>query len=264
MTLSELATTILSLSPTPISKLRFARVIYFVHKELIRKGLMRTDDILYRRAPLGPVPEHLQQLPHLYDAIVVQKSDSALSYADEEFTISNESRQNQETETLEQYRDILKIVDRTLKALSNYTTPEIIEASHDPSWQQHYNGAIYTITPADLKNSFPFTLIRLKSRSKPNPNTLGQIQANLLRGMISDIVKESTDLEYPDDPTTNQPTPHQPPRSITIKIFPVIPKKYLDLLKNRSKKPAKITTKHPKSSPKQSKDPSGSKDQPQS
>lgn len=89
MNLYQISRAILSLSPTPISKIRFTRVVYFVHKELVRKGFMQLDDISYLRSPLGPVPDGLPQLAHNYAEIMLQKSSTEqLSYADEEFFCS--------------------------------------------------------------------------------------------------------------------------------------------------------------------------------
>lgn len=210
MTLYELSRAILSVSPTPIGKIRFARTIYFVHKELIRKNLMQPTDIAYLRAPLGPVPEGFQRLSLDYAEIMLQKSTSLLSYANEEFSLEQDPS---ETEFLEQYREVLEIINRTLSALAEYTTSELVEASHDPSWQSNYNGARFFLTPADLKNTFPFLKIRFRIKVKhPTPNSInddiGKLQAKLLRGMLSDIVKESTDLEYPDEmPTESSSKP---------------------------------------------------------
>ena len=60
---------------------------------------------------------------------------------------------------------------------------------------------------------FPFPQIRIKiriKRKKPSSQA-GALQANLLRGMLKDIVQESTDLEYPDQPDTDKSTPKQEP-----------------------------------------------------
>jgi len=202
MNLYELARTILSLNKAPINKVRFARVIYFVHKELIRKKFMSPEDIAYIRSPLGPIPEGLLRLTLEHPNIIAHPALGP-SFAAEEYTINpSDTDEAEETLMLEQYRDVLKATERTLKALSAYTTPELVEASHaDPSWINNFNGAHFFITPADLKNPFPFTTIRIKIRVKPAPNEISALQANLLRGMMRDIVKESTDLEYPDQAT---------------------------------------------------------------
>ena len=254
MDLYQLSRAILSLSPGPITKIRFARLIYFTHKELIRKGLMQITDIAYIRSPLGPVPEGLQKLAHTYDDIALQKSDSTLSYAAEEFVMKNSI--DEETNFLEQYRDVLKIIDRTLQELKQHRTLELIEASHDPSWHANFNGTRYYLTTADLKNTFPFAKIRLRIRIKPEPQAgttasksdLGRIQANLLRGMLNDIVKESTDLEYPDEPLS--PDSSLPSRDNPPLKFSILPlKASFGLLKNLSKKPPKKPAKSPQSSP---------------
>lgn len=223
MNLYQISRAILSLSPTPIGKIRFTRVIYFVHKELVRKGFMRLDDITYLRSPLGPVPDGLAQLAHDYAEIMLQKSPTKqLSYADEEFFLQSNNSDEDETAFLEQYRDVLKVIDQTLRALSMHRTPELIEASHDPSWQENRNGSIYTITKNDLKNTFPFAkTLKLRFHVKINPNEVGQIQANLLKGMLNDIVRESTDLEYPDT-IPEKANAKNPPKAL---------KAYLDFLK---------------------------------
>lgn len=199
MNLYELARTILSINKAPINRARFARVIYFVHKELIRKKFMSPEDITYIRSPLGPIPEGLLRLALEHPNIITHPSLGP-SFAAEEYTINlTDTDEAEETAMLEQYREVLKATERTLKALSPYTTPELVEASHsDPSWINNFNGTHFFITPADLRNPFPFTAIRIKIRVKPAPSELGALQANLLRGMMQDIVKESTDLEYPD------------------------------------------------------------------
>lgn len=213
MNLYQLSKTILLLNKAPINKVRFARVVYFIHKELIRKKFMSPEDIAYIRSPLGPVPEGLLQLSLEHPNIVTNLASGHPSFAAEEYTLNpTDAEQDEEITMLEQYREVLKATERTLKALAIHTTSELVRVSHtDPSWTAHFNGARYFITPADLKNPFPFNTIRVKIRIKrPAQNELGALQANLLRGMINDIVKESTDLEYPDQPSANSP---QKPKS---------------------------------------------------
>lgn len=249
MNLYQLSRAILSLSPQPIVKLRFARIIYFTHKELIRKGFMQIEDIAYIRSPLGPVPESLKKLAVDYRDITLQKTTSDLSYASEEFLINHNSI-DQETNFLEQYRDILKVIDQTLQALSLHRTPELIEASHDPSWLANFNGTRYFLTAADLKNTFPFTKIRLRIRIKPTPknsasaNELGRIQANLLRGMLNDIVKESTDLEYPDE-ACRAGNDDKTPTTLKFSVLPI--KTPFNLFKSLSQKKPKPSTPKPPS-----------------
>ena len=246
MDLYQLSKTILLLNKTPINRVRFARTVYFVHKELIRKKFMSPEDIAYIRSPLGPIPEGLRRLALEHPNIIASPASNRPSFAAEEYTLnSSDAEDTEETLMLEQYREILKTVERTLKALSLHTTPELVEASHaDPSWTNNFNGARFIITPADLKNPFPFSTIRIKIRVKPAPNELGALQANLLRGMMQDIVKESTDLEYPDDPKsdTNQPNPRKKPQTHP-KLNPLSVFSSLPFLKH-----AKSSTNNPQSS----------------
>lgn len=220
MNLYQLSKTILLLSKTPINKVRFARVVYFVHKELIRKKFMSPEDIAYIRSPLGPVPDGLLRLTREHPNIIASPASDHPSFAAEEYTLKlTDAEEAEETSMLEQYREVLKAVEHTLKALSLHTTPDLVAASHaDPSWINNFNGTRFFITSADLKNPFPFTAIRIKIRVKPAPTELGALQANLLRGMMQDIVKESTDLEYPDQANTDNR--NNPPQKTAPKPNP--------------------------------------------
>ena len=51
MNLYELSKAILAVSQQPIDRVRFTKTIYFIHKELIRKGQMKPEDIPYLRLP---------------------------------------------------------------------------------------------------------------------------------------------------------------------------------------------------------------------
>lgn len=238
MNLYQLSKTILLLSRTPINKVRFARVVYFVHKELIRKKFMSPEDIAYIRSPLGPVPDGLLKLALDHPNIITNPASDRPSFAAEEYAINpTAAEEAEETLMLEQYREVLQAVERTLKALAPHTTPELVQASHaDPSWITNFNGARFFITPADLKNPFPFNAIRVKIRIKrPTPNELGALQANLLRGMMDDIVKESTDLEYPNDYPNQQTPPKSPtsPKLNPLDLIATLP--FLKHLNPRSK-----------------------------
>lgn len=248
MNLYELARTILLLSNSPINKVRFARIIYFVHKELIRKKFMSPEDIAYIRSPLGPIPEGLFRLPLEHPNIITHPAMGP-SFAAEEYAIQPaDAGETEETLMLEQYREVLKTVERTLKALSPYTTPELVEASHaDPSWTNNLNGTHFFITPADLKNPFPFIAVRIKIRVKPAPSELGALQANLLRGMMQDIVKESTDLEYPDQANTNNPNNTNSPKTAKS---PATSRKSATKLSPLDILSALPFLRHPKTSPK--------------
>ncbi len=208
MTLPELATAILWLNQAPISRIRFTKTIYFVHKELVRKHLMTPEDITYLRLPLGPVPEGFMSLTMESLNIQVRPvSNHNLSYEAEEYVSAGvTSLQNLETNP-----PLRSAIVRTLAALNTHTTNELVKASYDPSWLTHPNGSRFHLSAADLKNTFPFSQIRIKIRlRRPRRNDIGALQATLLRGMIDDIVRESTDLEYPD---TDQNTEQKPNKS---------------------------------------------------
>ena len=87
---------------------------------------MQIEDIAYIRSPLGPVPEGLKKLAVDYRDITLQKTTSDLSYASEEFLINHNSI-DQETNFLEQYRDILKVIDQTLQALSLHLLRQLLQ-----------------------------------------------------------------------------------------------------------------------------------------
>jgi len=190
MNLYELAKIILILNDQPIDRIRFAKTIYFVHKELIRKSKMKPEDIAYLRLPLGPVPAGFMSLTADHSDIKIRSIPASILYAAEEYYIN---------QTTEVSPEIAEPTKRILQLLRSHSTPELVISSQDQSWQNHQNGEEYLISAADLRNTFPVPHIRLRIRIKKQPDHLGALQAHLLRGMLNDIVKESTDLEYPDE-----------------------------------------------------------------
>ncbi len=191
MNLYELAHAILAVNGQPIDRMRFTKTIYFVHKELVRKGKMKAQDITYIRLPLGPVPTGFLDLTGEHRDIKLRPIPAHILYAAEEYYVESTPEQPA--------TEIAAIIKRLLQLLKAHSTTELVIASQDPSWLAHQNGEEYTISSADLRNTFPLPHIRLKIRIKRQPNHLGALQAHLLRGMLNDIVKESTDLEYPDE-----------------------------------------------------------------
>ena len=192
MNLYELSKAILAVSQQPIDRVRFTKTIYFIHKELIRKGQMKPEDIPYLRLPLGPVPANFLNLTREHPDIKLRPIPTHILYVAEEYYIEPN------TESISE--DVVPIIQRLLQLLKTHSTTELVIASQDPSWQNHQNGEEYVISPADLRNTSPLPHIRLKIHIKRRqPSHLGALQAHLLRGMLEDIVKESTDLEYPDE-----------------------------------------------------------------
>jgi len=221
MNLEQLTDLVLSLNEHPLTRIRLTKAIYFVHKELVRKKLMQLNDITYIRLPLGPAPAELPEIVLQHPNIIVNNIPSDLLYENKTYTLkSTEHPDNISPKAI-------STIQKTLKLLENYRTPELVRASQDPSWFSHINGETYHLTPADLKTTLPTTPLRLKIHFKTTSNEIGALQATLLRGMLSDIVKESTDLEYPDIPAPAK-SPHDQDsiklRKFTIKL-PGWPKK---------------------------------------
>lgn len=182
--LYELATRILLLEEIPLSKVRFAKTIYFVHKALIQKNILTDDYIQYYRMPLGPVPFGFMTLDSDYSDIITEKIPTGLSYNSILYSTISKRKEI----------DTLNIsIKNILNDLKNVSTSELIDSSHlDKSWVDNLNGTLYTMSKEDYDNKLPFN----KSPSAA-VNEDQSIQANLVRGMVKDIVDESTDLEYP-------------------------------------------------------------------
>lgn len=195
MNLSELAITILRLESKPISKVRFAKTIYFVHKELIRRGKAVSSDINYIRMPLGPVPDGFMKLESFNPVIQVVRVFTGLAY--------NTSQYSLQKKFFKRACDISLDADikEVLKRLEPFTTSELVELSHlDESWKQNVNGVTYSITLEDMEHKLPS---RRKSNNHSEEADDQLLQASLVRGMIEDIVSESTDLEHPTDEKQN-------------------------------------------------------------
>lgn len=191
MNLSRLATTILRLEKEPISKVRFAKTIYFVHKELIRIGKAKPSEIEYMRMPLGPVPFGFMTLEQDNPMISISKVFTGLAYNASQYSLQKKRlfQKNIFTEFDNEIREILN----RLRIMS---TSELVELSHkDTSWKNNVNGMVYTISEEDMATKLP----SYRKASIGTSDTDNQLlQASLVKGMIKDIVDESTDLEHPD------------------------------------------------------------------
>jgi len=199
MNLSDLATTILRIEQLPISKVRFAKTIYFVHKELIRLKLSTNLEIEYIRMPLGPVPFGFMELAANNPLIVVTKLFTGLAYNTSQYSLRKRRLSVGNKSNLD------LAVKNALDKLRIMTTSELVELSHkDPSWINNANGRLFSISNKDLDNSLPF---RFKSSNASSEEDDQLLQASLVQGMIHDIVNESTDLEHPaDDGSTTRNT----------------------------------------------------------
>lgn len=231
MKLHELASLILAIGGQPIRRVRFAKAIYFTHKALIAQKLAQISDLKYIRLPLGPVPDGFLTLATDFPDLITENADllGQLSYESEFLSACPDPQA-----LIAKFDPkIVSSVQQTLSLLNTFSTPELVKHSQDPSWLTHFNGERYELTSLDLKNTFPVIPKSQKLfHSSKNPNNLlskitiklpqkfrlqlkihpdtplteiGALQANLLRGMLKDIVKESTDLEYPDEASPKSP-----------------------------------------------------------
>lgn len=183
--LLQLAKQILSVKNS-LSKVYFAKLIYFVHKGLVQKGLSKKEDLKFIRMPLGPVPVGFRDIKK-DSGIQIKEEDTGLIYNKQIYCLSTENDKDIKDERY----DTVKIIVNNLSQLS---TSELVEYSHnEPSWQKHENSDEYYLGNNDLKRPLP-----QKGRHVANPKLDNQkLQALLLSGMMDEIVEDSTSLEYP-------------------------------------------------------------------
>ncbi len=182
--LYNLAIEILKLYPGQ-SKVKFAKLIYFAHKELVRSELSRTSDLAFVRMPLGPVPVGFM---HLQDqkGIDVSELQTQLSYNSQVYNYSGVLESDLSDA-------VVYSVKTTLKPLVLMSTSNIVELSHqEDSWKKLKNGEEFNVSGADLETKTPKNV----KASQENDSSL---QEMLVSGMLSDIVASSTSLEYPED-----------------------------------------------------------------
>lgn len=180
-----LAKQILQVVPDGLSKVRFAKILYFTHKGLVLKRLSSVKDMEFIRMPLGPVPVGFMELSEDRDIVIVQ-SPSSLVYDKELYTFRGSGSCFVNNVALE----IQKIVN----GLNNLTTSELVKIAHqEPSWIRHKNGDEYFLEDDDLKISLP---TRRKAEISSDIDEQ-HLQARLIEGMLDEIIDESTSLEYP-------------------------------------------------------------------
>jgi len=187
MDMKRLARNILSLENShTLSKVRFAKTIYFVHKELIRNSLLSKDSIQYIRMPLGPVPLGFMELTKICPEITSAKHKTGLAYETENFSTEAIFDGSEQEKT---------VILGTLNTLRKFQTSNLVDTSHkDPSWLNHKNSEYYFITDDDMKNDLSILEAFFVNT---NDDEEDKMQASLVRGMLKDIVSESTKLEYP-------------------------------------------------------------------
>lgn len=192
MNLYQLAKLILTIETGGLSKVRFAKTVYFVHKELIRCGVLKPADLTYIRMPLGPVPEGFMELRENHSDIITVAQPTGLSYDASVYKLAKRPILRWRKD--EGYR----AVESILETLQEFSTSKLVEISHEePSWKRLKNGEKFTISPKDMEKNLPrmTTLGGLRNDGRENQS----LQASLVSGMLKDIVDESTALEFPDN-----------------------------------------------------------------
>lgn len=183
--LNLLATQILCCLSAPISKVKFAKIIYFSFKNLVMLGLEDKEKLKFIRMPLGPVPDGFMSLD---DSINIEVTDEnlGLTYNQKNYCLSKNS-----DFTLNKSNEVL---NKCVQLLNQFSTSSLVEISHnEPSWKNHLNGDVYFISKEDLKLTLP-----VKNKARVSEEMDKQLlQAQLLFGMQDEVVKDSTALEYP-------------------------------------------------------------------
>lgn len=187
--LIKLARQILSVK-SGLSKVQFAKIIYFVHKGLILKELSNSQDLGFIRMPLGPVPIGFKDLTEANTGIYTreEKTDYNLAYNAQLYFLRESLSENISND---HYETVKELVNNLL----GLKTSELVEISHrEPSWLQRSNSSEFYISQEDLKNDLP----NKKPRQIDDDFDKQRLQAFLLSGMINEVVDESSSLEYPD------------------------------------------------------------------
>ena len=181
--LKELAIRILQEVPNGLSKVKFAKIIYFTHKYLVIKHIKAVHDLAFIRMPLGPVPVGFMDLEG--DGISIALQPSALSFDKQTYSWGGQSSYSDKEQ---------EYINKVVQSLNAIPTNELVEASHlEPSWLSHANGVEYYIDTQDLSQPLPKTKSILQDEKLAEQH----LQAKLVEGMLDDIVDESTLLEYP-------------------------------------------------------------------
>lgn len=182
--LLALAKRILSEVPDGLTKVRFAKIVYFTHKLLVKKNQAGRDDLGFIRMPLGPVPVGFKEISD--PEIKIEEVHSpALSYDKQVYKIVRSKI------VIDAVQSEVKGILKTLLGLS---TSQLVDFSHkEHSWINHLNGQEYFLDNEDLKISLPNVKGEVGGQFDNQ-----KLQAKLVEGMLEEIVDDSTALEYPD------------------------------------------------------------------
>lgn len=182
-----LAKQILKLVPQGLSKVKFAKILYFTHKGLVQKNLSASNEMEFIRMPLGPVPVGFKELSQDPEIEVTEMATSPLVYDKQVYILQGMNNYFED--------ERLKVIQAISVRLNKLTTSQLVSMAHEePSWLNHKNGQEYSLEKADLE-----ICLSTSRASKVSSEIATQhLQAKLVEGMIDDIVDESTSLEYPD------------------------------------------------------------------
>lgn len=182
-----LAKQILKVIPEGLSKVRFAKILYFTHKGLVQKNLSAPNDMEFIRMPLGPVPVGFKDLSQDPEIEVTEMGISPLVYDKQLYVLQGMNNYFEDGR--------LKAIQEISLQLNRLTTNQLVSIAHqEPSWLNHKNGQEYFLEEADLRIDLPTSKLSNVSSEIDTQH----LQAKLIEGMIDDIVDESTLLEYPD------------------------------------------------------------------
>lgn len=185
--LRKLAIEVLKNSPDGLSKVKFAKIIYFVHKGLVNCKLSSTNDLEFIRMPLGPVPVGFMGLSEDSAFSVSKITNMGPVYNSQIYKIKDNQHSSDDI-------NFSTTVKKLLSQLNKLTTSDLVEKSHqEPSWIENVNGAMYYINDADLAKPLPKN-IEMTVGGDDNQ----RLQEKLVEGMLDDIVSGSTSLEYPE------------------------------------------------------------------
>jgi hypothetical protein len=181
--LIDLAKRILCEVPDGLTKVRFAKILYFTNKYLVQNSLVEQTQLGFIRMPLGPVPVGFKTMSDP-DISVDEIPMSALSYDKQVYRLISGDTFSDNFQAM---------IKKALESLVNLSTSRLVEFSHqEPSWLSHVNGDEYFLEEADLRIDIP----NVQGEGSVSLDDQ-KLQAKLVEGMLDDIVADSTALEYP-------------------------------------------------------------------
>lgn len=184
--LNLLAKQILRAIPQGLSKVKFAKILYFTHKGLVQKKLSSLTAMEFIRMPLGPVPVGFKDLSDDPEIKVTEIATGSLIYDTQLYVLRNMDDYLDKTRA-KATQDIAFQLDRL-------ATSQLVSVAHqEPSWINHRNSDEYFLEKSDLEINLPSSI----DQSISSEIEIQHLQAKLVEGMIDEIVDESTSLEYP-------------------------------------------------------------------